>query len=318
MKKFKYDAAGGFAFLRSQLAYIEPVVYKVQYRNIIYRELIDVSTAAPEYSETIVYESMDQVGDAKFISSASMDVPLAEASMKESSHKVQFAATGYAYTDIELGQAMQLGKNLRTTKAEAARLAYEKKIQETLFWGDESLGVTGFLNNPKVGTYSLPANSKSSTKLTDYTPDELVDAFNKFVGDHVVETEEIEQFSTILLPTEHFNYIASKRLYTVVDASTGAYVSSGDTIKEFVENKSPYLQPGSIRSCPDLKNAGVNGTPRMVGYDNNKVKVQGHVPMPLKWLMPERRGLGFVIPAIFSCGGTEFRYPGSARYVDNI
>ena len=47
-------------------------------------------------------------------------------------------------------------------------------------------------------------------------------------------------------------------------------------------------------------------------------KVVGHIPMPLKFTEPQRKGRGFEVPGEFKCGGIEFRYPGSARYADGI
>src|SRR6516225_9797565 len=37
-------------FLVSQISYLEPLVYKVQYPDILYRQLIPIDTSAPEWA----------------------------------------------------------------------------------------------------------------------------------------------------------------------------------------------------------------------------------------------------------------------------
>ena len=47
-------------------------------------------------------------------------------------------------------------------------------------------------------------------------------------------------------------------------------------------------------------------------------KVVFHIPMPLRFTEPQRKGRGFEVPGEFKLSGIEFRYPGSARYADGI
>ncbi|MCK5025060.1 MAG: DUF2184 domain-containing protein, partial [Nanoarchaeota archaeon] len=84
-------------------------------------------------------------------------------------------------------------------------------------------------------------------------------------------------------------------------------------------NNSPYLSSAAdIIPISELAAAGAGATDRMMSYDKDMDKVVMHVPMPLRFTEPQRKGRGFEVPGEFKLGGVEFRYPGSARYADGI
>ena len=113
-------------FLLSQTAYIEQEVYRTQYPEIIYSQLIPIDSSANEWAKSITYFSMDKVGQARWLSNLATDMPFADINRNKFEQGIEMAGVGYTYTLEELGQQMMVpGLNLTSERAEAARFAYE-------------------------------------------------------------------------------------------------------------------------------------------------------------------------------------------------
>jgi len=303
-----YDAATGFAFLLSQLTAIESKMYEKQYKAITYPEIIPVSNEAGEWAESITYFYMDGRAVAEFVGTKSLNVPIAEIGTEKVTVAVELGATGYEYSDEELRQAIQLNRDLVNGKANTARRAYEELAQRTAMVGDTTHNLPGFINNTNV-TVATVVDPGAGTTWAVKTPAQILFDINDFMGDIFVDTLQVERANTLLLPTSQWNYIAG----------TARSDNSDSTILQWLIANSPYLSSDAdIRPVTELAGAGAGGLNRMMAYDKDMDKVVMHVPMPLRFSEPQRKGRGFEIPGEFKIGGVEFRYPGSARYADGI
>ena len=303
-----YDAATGFAFLLSQLTAIESKMYEKQYKAITYPEIIPVSNEAGEWAESITYFYMDGRAIAEFVGTKSLNVPIAEIGTEKVTVAVELGATGYEYSDEELRQAIQLNRDLVNGKANTARRAYEELAQRTAMVGDTTHNLPGFINNTNV-TAATVVDPGAGTTWAVKTPAQILFDINDFMGDIFVDTLQVERANTLLLPTSKWNYIAG----------TARSDNSDSTILQWLIANSPYLSSDAdIRPVTELAGAGAGGLDRMMAYDKDMDKVVMHVPMPLRFSEPQRKGRGFEIPGEFKIGGVEFRFPGSARYADGI
>jgi len=303
-----YDAATGFAFLLSQLTAIESKMYEKHYKAITYPEIIPVSNEAGEWAESITYFYMDGRAVAKFVGTKSLNVPIAEIGTEKVTVPVELGATGYEYSDEELRQAIQLDRDLVNSKANTARRAYEELAQSVAMVGDTTHNLLGFINNTNV-TAATVVDPGSGTTWAVKTPNQILFDVNDFMGDIFVDTLQVERANTLLLPTAQWNYIAG----------TPRSDNSDTTILSWLIANSPYLSSDQdVRPVSELAGAGAGSLNRMMAYDKDMDKVVMHVPMPLRFSEPQRKGRGFEIPGEFKIGGVEFRYPGSARYADGI
>lgn len=308
MKKFQYDAATGLAFMISQLSGIEQKMYEKKYKAITYNLLIPISTEGGEYITAITYFFMDGKAVAKFIGTKSLNVPIAEIGTQKITVPVELAATGYEYSDEELGQAMMLGRSLTADKANTARRACEEHLQAVAMLGDTEHGLPGFINNTNV-TAATVVDPGSGTEFVNKTPNQIIFDINDFMGDIFVDTLQVERAGRLLLPTSQWNYMAG----------TPRSDNSDTTILAWLVANSPYLSSDAdVIPTPELAGAGAGGTDRMMAYDFDSDKVVMHIPKPLRFTEPQRMGLGYQVPGTYKCGGVEFRYPGSARYADGI
>lgn len=308
MSKFQYDAATGLAFMISQLSSIEKKMYEKQYKAITYNLLIPISTEAGEYATSVTYFFMDGKAVAKFVGTKSLNVPISEIGTQKITVPVELAATGYEYSDEELGQAMMLGRSLTADKAGVARRACEEHLQEVAMIGDASHNLPGFINNVNVTAASV-VNPGAGTEWINKTANQIIFDVNDFMGDIFVDTLQVERPNRLLLPTAQWNYIASTPRSDLSDI----------TILSWLVANSPYLtSEADVIPVSELASAGAGSTDRMMAYDFDIDKVVMHIPKPLIFTEPQRKGRGYEVPGTYKCGGVEFRYPGSARYADGI
>lgn len=308
MKFATYDAVTGMGFLLSQLSYIESKMYEKKYKAITYPQIVPVSNEAGEWAESVTYFYMDGRAVAEFVGTKSLNVPIAEIGTEKVTVSVELGATGYEYSDEELRQAIQLQRPLPTLKSNVARRAYEELVQRTAMVGDASHNLPGFINNTNV-TANTVVNPGSGTEWVNKTPDEILFDINDLMGDIFVDTLQAERPDTLLLPTYQWNYIAG----------TPRSATSDTTILAWLVANSPYLNTvADVIPVAELDGAGAGATDRMVAYTKDTDKVVLHIPMPLRFSEPQRKGRGFEVPGEFKVGGVEFRYPGSARYGDGI
>lgn len=308
MKYVAYDASTGLAFLLSQLTHIEAKMYEKKYKAITYPNIIPVSNEAGEWAESVTYFFMDGAAIAEFVGTKSLNVPIAEIGTDKVTVPVELGATGYEYSDEELRQAIQLQRPLPSLKSNTAMRAYEELAQRTAMTGDATHNLPGFINNTNV-TAATVVNPGSGTEWVNKTPNQILFDVNDFMGDIFVDTLQVERPNTLLLPTSQWNYIAG----------TPRSDTSDTTILAWLIANSPYLNSDAdIIPVTELAGAGAGATDRMMCYDKDIDKVVFHIPMPLRFTEPQRKGRGFEVPGEFKLSGVEFRYPGSARYADGI
>lgn len=301
-----YDAASAFSFLIGQLSYVEQKLYEVKYKDITYDKVIPLTNEAGEWATSITYFFMNGTAIAEFVGTKSLNVPIAEIGTDKVEIPVELGATGYEYSDEEIRQAEHLNRPLPQLKANAARRAYEELVQKTSMFGDTVHGLPGFLNNSNVTTVTVAATGTgSATTWVSKTPTQILFDINSFMGSIYVDTLQVERPTRLLIPTAQWNYITT----------TARSEHSDMTIMKYLVANSPYLSSeADIMSLPELKGIGAGSTDMMVAYDMTIDKVVLHIPMPLRFTEPQRKGRGFEIPGEFKVGGVEFRYPASARY----
>src|SRR5262245_32120420 len=117
------------SFLVSNLSFIEPQIYAIQYPDIQYDQLIPIDTSAPEWVKSISYYVSDKVGAARWFHHEATDMPRADIARQKFEVGVEMAGIGFGYTLEEIGQGMMIpGFNLTTERGDAARRAANEFI----------------------------------------------------------------------------------------------------------------------------------------------------------------------------------------------
>jgi hypothetical protein len=134
------------AFVQAQGTYVESQVYRQQYAELQYRDLVPVDTSAPEWTQSITFYSMDTVGQARWFEIQSVDIPMADLTKAQFEQGVSMAAIGYRWNIEEVQRAMSLGIDLPGEKAGACRRAAEEFLDDKGLRGDAVKGWTGIFN----------------------------------------------------------------------------------------------------------------------------------------------------------------------------
>ncbi|RIY00208.1 DUF2184 domain-containing protein [Aureimonas flava] len=300
-------------FMRTAQSYIEPGIYARQYPDFQYRELVPLDNSAPEWITQIEYFSMgDDIGEAREFAPEGDDVPFVDFQLDKGDGKVTMASIGYRYNLQELAHAQVYGIRLTDDRADAARRAYERYVDNTAFLGRAKLGKTGLVNSGNVTAVAAANGAAGTSTWATKTADEILRDVNAALSAIFLGTNGIEQADTILLPQAQYELLATRRLDPTMTT----------TIMEHIQRVNVYTlrtgRPLTIRAVFGLETAGAGGSARMAIYRRDPSVVKLHVPMPLRWLQAESRLLKVEIPGIFRLGGVEVRRPGAMRYVDGI
>ena len=171
-----YDNQQALGFMIQQTTYIEAEVYKIQYPDIIYPQLVPVDSSAQEWAKSVTYFSVDKVGEADWYDGMANDMRYADVNRNKFEQTIEMAAIGYRYTLEELGQAMMIpGLNLSTERAEAAVRNYEEFMDRVARLGDANKGFSGLINNPNVTRTNAIADGTGSSALwSTKTADQII------------------------------------------------------------------------------------------------------------------------------------------------
>ncbi|MDR3088117.1 MAG: DUF2184 domain-containing protein [Azoarcus sp.] len=305
------DAQEALAFIVSQLAYTEAQVFERQYIPMQYEELIPISYAAGEWADSIRYEMVDYVGQGKRHSGKGDDIPRVDAQYDEKIMPVFNGAIGYDYTTEELRKSAFLRKPVSETRQVAAVEAYRRHMNTVGLYGekDSDPDVTGLFNNQYVPVLSAPNGDWDDTATT---PQQILADINQALLTVWENTAYNDQVTDIVMAPAAFAKIASREKSEDSDKTILQWIKDNNVAK---------VERGiDIRFRPGfgLNTAGAAGSRRMLAYVKSDTRLLMHIPMPLRFLSPQLKGLSVEIPGEYKYSGVEWRYPKSALYVDGI
>jgi hypothetical protein len=263
MSDFRMDEAG--LFLERQLEFIRPQVFEVQYADIKYPTVLPVTSEAGPGAQTFTYRIMDATGEFKLIADAADDLPRADISQTEKSINIRSFGGSFGYTVQELRAAQMANIALEQRRAAAVRRAYEEKVEDLAFFGESTVGLSGFFNNSTVDV--VAADKWFSTA----TAQEMLELLNYGVTAIINASKMKEQPDTILMAWEDYNKVSTTRNSD----------SSDVTVLEYFLRTNPFIRNVEPINQLDADNSVLN-TNRMVVYKRDPEKVQLHVPQPLE------------------------------------
>jgi hypothetical protein len=313
-----YDNQQALSFLIAQTTYVEAEVYRIQYPEIIYPQLLPVDTSANEWAKSVTYFSLDKVGEADWLSGMATDMRYADINRQKFEQGIEMAGIGYRYTLEEIGQAMMIpGLNLTSERAEAARFAYEQFMDRIAQNGNVAKGFTGLQNNANVPVTDAIADGTGSSALwVNKTADQMIRDVQGALTNVYQGSNTVEMADTVLLPIANMQLLANTRV-------PNTFGNALDYIAKYNLYTMTTGAPLTIRAWLGLDTAGSNpyhnAATRMIAYRRDPRVVKLHVPMPHRFLPVWQTGpTTFDIPGIFRVGSVEVRRPLAFSYVDGI
>lgn len=288
-------------FFERQLENIKAGSKDVLYPNLKIAEgmIIPISREASDADETIVYRQFDQAGIARVVANYADDFPSADVSGKEFISPIKSLGSSFNYTVQEIRAARKANRPLQTMKANAARRAIMQKIESIGFKGDADTGLGGFITNPNIQEYTLPADGTGgSTKLKDKTPAQVLRDLNGMATQVSKVTKGVESPNTMLLPLDVWN-----------DLTTRPRSDNSDTtILDYFLNQSPHIQ--QVEWLNQLTNANDAGDKDVIiMYDRSPDKLTLEIPVEFEQFPPQEQSLSFNVPVHARIGGVIIYYP---------
>ncbi|ADG20388.1 Protein of unknown function DUF2184 [Paraburkholderia atlantica] len=304
MRSLNIDSEAGLSFLTSQLEYLETQVYEVKREPLDYEALIPISTDAGPHVNAVTFRMREFAGRGKRHSGQGGDVPRVDVFYDEKSIPVVGSAIGYAYTFAELRTAAALNQSLDGDRQETAMKAWRSHMNQVGLYGEDEL--TGLFNSPHV------AQASAGVNLLTATPGQALEFINEQITQLWISTKRNSVVNTIAMPGRVLGRLSS----------TPRSDNSDTTILEFIKRNNVSKTERNIdiefRAAADLETAGKGKTSRMMFYEKSRENIMFHIPMPLMFHAPEQRGLEMLVNGEYRYSGVEFRYPGTALYVDDV
>lgn len=300
--ELRMDANETALFAR-QLEEIDVKIYDVEYPEFKGTKLVPVRAAA-EGADYYAYRSRDKVGVAELITNYADDLPTVNMFGKEEKLPIKSFGASYLYSVQDLRAAQMAGWQMESDFGEVAKKAIAARIDETIWFGNSKVGITGLANNPDV-LLVTPTNGSWATQ-TD--PSKTLDDMLLFEQDAYNASSGIEMPDAMLLPQVRYAYIASHPL-----SKTNPDV----TILDYFLKKSQFVKSIEADWRLNLANAAGNG-PRAICYKRDPSKLEAIVPFEFKQSAPQLSNLAFKVPCEGRCGGVAIKYPGSVKYMDGI
>lgn len=308
--------AGESVFFARQLEKIKAQTYDQKYPELKATALIPVSMDAGAAAESITYESYDQVGIAKMISNYADDLPRADVKGRQYTSPVRSIGDSYGYSIQEVRASTIANKNLPARKANAARRAIDKLINDIAWFARSTDGVngglTGLIYNPNV-TKAVVTTRNAHVAWSTKTADEILADLNEVVADMIALTNGLEIPDTILLPIAQYSQIATTARSTTSDTTILEY---------FLRNNPSITRVEWVSELAGLAIRPSNGAAGpidvMICYKRNPDNLTLEIPQPFEQFAVEPRGLEFVVPCHARVGGVIVYYPLSVTIVEGI
>lgn len=297
MAQMIMDAPAALGFVLSQRTSLESEVLKKPYPEFKYSRMIPIDTSANPYAASVTFFTRDSVGKAKFINASGDDIPYANTTMSKFEQSIMTAGIGAQWSLEEIGAAAQLGISLSTDELDAARMAYERLVDDVAFTGDTTIGVEGLFNT--TGITSTAAGTAWASATSAQIVQQVVDDFTAVR----TSTIGIETADTLMLPIAQHALIATK-----------AYgVEGGLTILDYLQKALTALmgKPITVESDYRLSN-------KAVIYKRAPDALKMHMPMPLQFIPPQMFNFKVKTLGMFRFSALNIRKPASMRYRTGI
>lgn len=207
--------------------------------------------------------------------------------------------------------------NLAQDLGTAMREACDNLIEQTTFFGDESVGFRGFLNYQDITVTNAASNGAQtpSTAWKDKTAKQMIDDVNNALTKVWTDSKGLFLPNVVYLPMAQFALLANVPFELNASVAFSSAMTYLKTNNLYSNRRGGELEIVPIRW---LAGAGVDGADRMVVQDRN-AKNQG-MPFPLPYTVqqPVPVPLGAEFYAEQKHGSYFIRQKLSTLYVDGI
>lgn len=304
------DNAG--IFFAKQLAYVKSKAYDKEFPELTGLKLFPQTSEVDEGAMYMEYFSYEPVGFADIIANYASDLPRVD--VKGTPHRAEIVGIGnsYGYNVQELRACRRnalLGtmKPLDAARAEAARRAYDIKINHLIWHGDEKTGIIGVLSSGNnIPVYTLTNGAGGKADWASKTADEIAADVAGMLNYIDTLTQGVEHPDSWAMPNDLYTSLNLRRID-----------GTGESVLSYIKNHTPQIVNWEIAGELSKSNTDYNSTGKNIGllYTKDAEKMAHEVPLAFLQHAPQERNLEMVINCEGRDAGMVIPYPLSACLV---
>lgn len=323
-----YDSSG--AFLVGELERLDQELHmplaEVSYlRDIELREDVTIADDVTSFTLSTFASSGGlgtgaSIGNGKsWIGRSTTQIARINVDINKIPHPLNPWGEEVAWTIFELESAAKVGRPIDDQKHEGLKLKHQMDIDEQVYIGDTSMGVTGLINNAGVTTTNVPNGAGGSPNWAQKTADEILADFNTALTLVWAASAWAVIPQEVRIPPAQFGQLAMQKV-----ATQNGLLS----ILKYVEENNILTAAGrgklNIQPLKWAIGAGVGGTigttgtvDRMMVYTNEKKRVR--FPMTMLQRTPIQYDAVWHKTTYFCrLGVVEWVYTETGGYFDGI
>lgn len=309
----RLDAADNAGiFFAKQLAYVKSKAYDKEFPELTGLKLFPQTSEVDEGAMYMEYFSYEPVGFADIIANYASDLPRVD--VKGTPHRAEIVGIGnsYGYNVQELRACRRnalLGtmKPLDAARAEAARRAYDIKINHLIWHGDEKTGIIGVLSSGNnIPVYTLTNGAGGKADWASKTADEIAADVAGMLNYIDTLTQGVEHPDSWAMPNDLYTSLNLRRID-----------GTGESVLSYIKNHTPQIVNWEIAGELSKSNTDYNSTGKNIGllYTKDAEKMAHEVPLAFLQHAPQERNLEMVINCEGRDAGMVIPYPLSACLV---
>ena len=309
----RLDAADNAGiFFAKQLAYVKSKAYDKEFPELTGLKLFPQTSEVDEGAMYLEYYSYEPVGFADIIANYASDLPRVD--VKGTPHRAEIVGIGnsYGYNVQELRACRRnalLGtmKPLDAARAEAARRAYDIKINHLIWHGDEKTGIIGVLSSGNnIPVYTLTNGAGGKADWASKTADEIAADVAGMLNYIDTLTQGVEHPDSWAMPNDLYTSLNLRRID-----------GTGESVLSYIKNHTPQIVNWEVAGELSKSNTDYNSTGKNIGllYTKDAEKMAHEVPLAFLQHAPQERNLEMVINCEGRDAGMVIPYPLSACLV---
>lgn len=265
--------------------------------------LIDINTSVNEGAKEFGYQEIGHTGRAKMVADNATDIPKADLQGRYNIRPVKTVATSIDYSTQDVRSARMQGMfDIATEKAQAAREAMDFELNDLIRVGDSAAGFRGITNAPGIIVQSAATGSWASAAAAD-----IISDFTAAANTIINNSGGVEVPNAVAMPVAIFT-----RLSTLpFDSSSGPM-----SVLEYLQKAFPMINIWEWD--PGMSAVSATGGSSVLIYRKDARRARVVMPMVMRALPPESKGLTFEIVFETRFGGVIVPKPRSVLRLDGV
>jgi hypothetical protein len=291
-------------FLTRELEHVRAKTYEVKQASLLARSFLPTAADIPNWAHTVVEIIYDSSGRAQVISNGTQSLPRVDVVASEQTYKVVSIGAAYAFTVMDLRQAVALGKPLEATKALTSRRVIDTAIDEILATGalatvNQSFGMSGFVNHA-----SIPIVADTGGSWATITADAMIADFSALIEAPGVASKQIFEVTDVIVAPVQWNKMNR----------TPRSTNSDTTVLEFLRKNFPGV---TFHKWHRLTGVGGGGDNRSIAYHKSPEVIEAIVPQEYETFPAQQKGLELETPCHARAAGVRLHHPNACADMDH-